>query len=212
MKLYYLTSASYALSNVALKRLKISRFSDLNDPFELLPVDLTDRAHRKALQNFKTKINESKGLICFSSTWENPVLWGHFGDKHQGMALGFEIDEKVVNEVIYSNSLIKIPVDPATKKAKPTSATLDLLLRTKFEDWRYENEWRIFFDLSKEKKEAGMYFCDFSSDIRLTEIILGPRCEMPNEKIEAMIRAMGLYVKVIKSRIAFRSFRVIEAK
>ena len=57
-----------------------------------------------------------------------------------------------------------------------------------------------------------MYFCDFSSDIRLTEIILGPRCEMPNEKIEAMIRAMGLYVKVIKSRIAFRSFRVIEAK
>ena len=34
-RLYHLTSAEYAISNIVFNRLKVARFSDLNDPFEL---------------------------------------------------------------------------------------------------------------------------------------------------------------------------------
>ena len=75
---YYLTGAQFALSNLALRRIKISRFLDLNDPFELLGVDVIDPAQRIAFRAMKQEINESKGLICFSKSWRNPLMWGHY--------------------------------------------------------------------------------------------------------------------------------------
>jgi hypothetical protein len=39
MRVFYLTGAQFALSNLALRRVKISRFEDLNDPFELLGIN-----------------------------------------------------------------------------------------------------------------------------------------------------------------------------
>ena len=45
MRVYYLTSAEYAISNLALKRIKVSRYQDLNDPFELLAADLRSEEH-----------------------------------------------------------------------------------------------------------------------------------------------------------------------
>jgi hypothetical protein len=111
MRLYYLTGSQFALSNLALRRVKISRFSDLNDPFELLAVDLKDKAHRKAFREMKDELNKTKGLICLSRFWSNPLLWGHYAEKHTGMALGFEVDETLVAEVIYAKSPQKIPVD-----------------------------------------------------------------------------------------------------
>ena len=75
MKLYYLIGTQFALSNLALRRIKISRFFDLNDPFELMAVNLSDDEERRAVEGFHDQINASKGVICFSATWENPVLW-----------------------------------------------------------------------------------------------------------------------------------------
>jgi hypothetical protein len=35
-RLYYLTGPDHAVSNIVFSRIKLSRFADLNDPFELL--------------------------------------------------------------------------------------------------------------------------------------------------------------------------------
>jgi hypothetical protein len=48
-RVYYLTPAQFAISNVALQRIKVARFSDLNDPFELLGVDRSKVKNRRAL-------------------------------------------------------------------------------------------------------------------------------------------------------------------
>lgn len=88
MRVYYLTGAQWALSNLAMRRIKIARFAELNDPFELLSVDLADRDHRRTFRGWKEKINEDNGLICLSKSWHNPVLWGHYAEKHTGMASG----------------------------------------------------------------------------------------------------------------------------
>ncbi len=210
MRVYYLSSAPFALSNLSLKRLKISRLADLNDPFELLAANLVNVEQRHAFGEMKRQLNESKGLICFSRTWSNPLLWGHYAEKHTGLALGFEIPDHLLSEVVYTSQRVRIEVDPETKAVKLDEKLINRLLRTKFSDWKYEEESRVFVELDHSTREAGMYFQDFSENLRLAEVILGPRCELPIEKIRALSQSDHHNVKVLKARMGFKEFRVIE--
>lgn len=212
MRLYYLTGPQFALSNLALRRVKISRFSDLNDPFELLAVDLKDRAHRKVFRETKDELNETKGVICLSRSWSNPLLWGHYAERHTGMALGFEVDKTMVAEVIYAITPQKIPVDKKTNRPVLSETLMKNLLRTKFDDWKYEDEMRLFVELDHNTRESGLYFFYFSAQFQLREVILGPRCELPLASIRTIVKDFSPAVTVIKSRIAFRSFRVVKNK
>ena len=210
MRAYYLTGAQFALSNLALRRIKIARFGDLNDPFELLAVDLADKEHRKAFRETKEELAGSKGLICLSRSWTNPLLWGHYAERHTGIALGFEIPSKLLAEVIYAKTPLKIPIDRKTNKPALSEKLMNQLLRTKFFDWKYEDEMRLFVQLDHETKESGLYFADFSADFQLREVILGPRCELPIASVRAVVASFSPAVSVIKSRIAFSTFRVVE--
>ncbi len=212
MRLYYLTGAQFGLSNLALRRVKVSRFADLNDPFELLAVDLQDRQHREALRKLKEALSATKGLICLSHSWENPLLWGHYAEKHTGMALGFEVTDHIPAEVIYAKTPEVIPIDKTTNTPTLSEELMNRLLRTKFQDWKYEDEMRIFVELDHETRESGLYFYEFSSDFQLREVILGPKCELPLESVRVLVSGIKPSVTVLKSRIAFSSFRVVQNK
>ena len=210
MRVYYLTGAQFALSNLALRRIKISRFQDLNDPFELLGVDVGDKKLRAAFRATKEQINEIKGLICFSKSWSSPLMWGHYAEKHTGMCLGFDVPDELLSPVIYAKRLLKIKIDPNTREPKPTAKVVDRLLRTKFFDWKYEDEMRLFVDLDRDTVESGKYFCSFSANLTLREIILGPQCELPIEGVRSIVAGLSPPVFVLKSRIAFTRFKVLE--
>ena len=212
MRVYYLTGAAFALSNLALRRIKISRFSDLNDPFELLAVNLADKDHREAFRTMKDQINADKGLICLSESWSNPLLWGHYAERHTGIALGLEIPEKLLAPVIYATKPLTIPIDKRTGTPKPSETLVNQLLRTKFADWKYEKEMRLFVRLDHSTKESGMYFYDFSNDLQLREVVLGPRCELPISRVRSLVAGWTPPVEVIKARIAFSKFRVVKHK
>jgi len=212
MRVYYLTNAQFALSNIALRRIKISRFSDLNDPFELLAVDLSDKTHRKAFRTTKETLNENKGLICFSKSWSNPLLWGHYAEKHTGICLGFDIPDSFLKPVIYAKYPMKIKIDPKTGEPIFNESNMSRLLRTKFADWQYEDEVRLFVELDHDTVESGNYFYSFSDDLILKEIVLGPRCEIPINGVRSLVENFNQPIRVIKSRIAFSSFRVVEHK
>src|SRR5262249_51887513 len=70
-RLYHLTSVEHALSNIVRHRLKIARFSALNDPFELLAHDSIDKDVRKLLIQHKNELEAKSGLLCFSADWKN---------------------------------------------------------------------------------------------------------------------------------------------
>lgn len=210
MKLYYLSPAPFALSNLSLRRLKVSRFADLNDPFELLAANLANSQHREAFAEMKRKLNEAKGLICFSRSWSNPLLWGHYADKHTGIALGFDVSDHLIAEVIYTDKRVPIQVDKKTKQVVLDEDHVYQLLRTKFSDWRYEDERRLFVNLDPKSREAGFYFQDFTEHLRLAFVVLGPRCDLPIERIRNIVRDQYPNAKVLKARMAFKTFRVIE--
>lgn len=108
MKVYHLLSAEHGLDNIEEVRIKIARYSDSNDPFELLAGNLKNKKIGRAVLGLKTNFQKTKGFISFSSCWDNLVLWSHYTNKHKGMALGFKIPDKFATEIQYSDS--RIPV------------------------------------------------------------------------------------------------------
>jgi len=142
MILYYFTSTIYGIENLKRRRLKISDFSNVNDPFELLGIELRDKEVRKAVNFEKSKISKKNGLLCFSEDKYNPVQWAHYADNHKGVCLGFEIPEKKLRKVKYvSERLARDTLDQPDCNEK--------LLTTKFSHWSYEQERRLIIQLNK---------------------------------------------------------------
>jgi len=139
LRAYYLTSAEYAISNIALGRIKVSRFSDLNDPFELLALRVSERQVRDFGRLLREEYDKSTGLICFSKNWISPPLWSHYASRHRGICLGFNIDRAALADVAYAEERV-LP-----DKSFPTSDMISGDLRsklatTKFQQWAYEAE------------------------------------------------------------------------
>ena len=210
MELFNLSSAEYAISNIALRRIKISRIGDMNDPFELLPINIRNKELRKAVLLTRDQINATQGVICFSKDWSNPVLWSHYADKHRGIALGFELDGRYAVPVSYKSSLTKVEIDQILNITDPSDDFGRMLLATKFDGWSYENEFRAFIDLTKHDSEGGLYFCYFDHHLKLTSIILGARCEVPIDHVRQLVAQYQHKVHVKRARIAFTKFAVTE--
>ena len=94
IRAYHLTSAEHGISGISLSRLKVARFSEVNDPFELMALNSHNREIRRLLRRFKVSQNSKTGLLCFSGNWTNPLLWSHYANKHKGICLGFDLRQK----------------------------------------------------------------------------------------------------------------------
>ena len=210
MRVYNLTGAQFAISNLALRRVKVARFKDLNDPFELLGVNLGDKKLRKAFRDTKEDLDRKVGLISFSRSWKSPLLWGHYAEKHTGMALGFDVPDELLMPAIYADKLSDFKLDKNT--GRPAKGVVEALIRTKFRDWTYEDEVRLFIQLNEDRLESGLYFEHFSDQLQLREVVLGPKCALPLSGIRKLISDCQPEVSVIQARIAFTRFEVLESK
>ncbi|WP_271527544.1 MULTISPECIES: DUF2971 domain-containing protein [unclassified Bradyrhizobium] len=135
-RLYHLTSAEYAISNIVFSRLKVARFKSLNDPFELLARTTLRAEIRLGLEENNNKLNDERGLLCFSEDWTNPVLWAHYGDRHRGICLRFDVEDGFARKVTYR----KARLGDVEARTKDDGEILDALLYTKYESWRYEQD------------------------------------------------------------------------
>jgi hypothetical protein len=209
MRVYHLLSAEHALSDVALKRIRISRYGDLNDPFELFAANMGDRNVRRAMRGWKEEFHRSKGLLCFSRKWENPVLWSHYASKHRGMALGFDLDDALALAIEYSNQRLPVQFRDGDPANGLDEAYVARLIRTKFEHWRYEEEVRVVIQLDAATLEDGSYFLPFSDRLMLREVILGPLCAIPIDAVKGLVDDLYQSVLVRKARLAFKWFSVV---
>jgi len=174
MRVYYYTAERYALSNIINERIKISLLDELNDPFEFLGVNLADRELRKAFEAGRDAVAKEFGTISFSRSSRNPLLWAHYGDKHRGICLGFDIDDDHINEVNYFPERMTATVDMEKEFGGLNVEFVENLLCSKYLGWSYEDEVRVIVPL-EIKDSAGHYFYDFEGNMELKEVILGPR-------------------------------------
>ena len=176
-RVYKFTSAAYGFSNLHNKRLKLSAIDELNDPFDLCPLDTTNPAISNALDAVITHFRRTAAILCFSRNWDNLLLWSHYGDSHKGVYLGFEIPaaapgENYETDVLYQPNVLQIRsqedvnIDLATR-----------LFRTKHESWSYEQEVRMFVGLNDPPDAKGLRWTDFGPNLQLKEVIIGAQCD-----------------------------------
>ncbi|MEZ5454373.1 MAG: hypothetical protein R3E93_16350, partial [Thiothrix sp.] len=74
MRVYHFVNKEYGLENICKRRLKIATLNELNDPFELFGVELSDAAIRYAFRAMKSELTKDRGMLCFSRNVETHVL------------------------------------------------------------------------------------------------------------------------------------------
>jgi len=206
---YYFTSVDYGLSGIALRRLKVARFSDANDLFELLGVRLRDKQVREAVNDFKNRCNKTTGLLCFSQDWTKPILWSYYAEKHRGVCLGFDLKSDLVRDVKYEEDRAMVNFDKASESFVVDDKLRERLLLVKSIHWKPEDEVRIIVDLSKAKRDGQLYFRLFDSDMVLSRVILGPNCALDPHSVRDLVRVRHPRAIVFRSRAEFGNFKVV---
>ncbi|MEE8387309.1 MAG: hypothetical protein V3R65_01935 [Acidiferrobacterales bacterium] len=67
----------------------------------------------------------------------------------------------------------------------------------------------MFVKLDHGTLENGSYFYPFTENIKLREVILGPLCELPIDRIRELVHSTYDGAAVIKARLAFKWFSVV---
>jgi hypothetical protein len=202
-RLYHLTSAEYAISDIVFGRLKVARISSLNDPFELLGRNASNARDRRCLSD-RDMFDSENGILCFSEDWTDPVLWTHYGAKQRGICLGFDVKDGFAKKITYQDDRVR----DAEIRGKTDKEILDLLLHTKFESWRYEQEWRVLLNLGDSISEGGLHFYRFNEQLKLTEVILGAECSIAHREVQHLVATHHPQANTIKARLAFEKFRI----
>jgi hypothetical protein len=203
MRVYKFLSSEFAMKDIRERRIKISEISDLNDPFELIPCDLSEPGHLKAILEMRDELTRNRGLLRFSRAWANPLLWAHYADKHRGICPGFDLNagDDIARAVDYVE-------DRLPWEEPPTEDFTLKLLWSKFAGWKYEDEVRAF--MTREEEESRRYFIHFGDKLKLQEIIVGHRCCIERGEISAATASYPEPVPIIKARLARATFNVEE--
>ena len=112
----------------------------------------------------------------------------------------------------YEPKRLKIDKTRDLTPGKIGEETMLRILATKFSDWHYEDEVRVFVSLDKPDTKTGLYYKYFGADLSLKEVIIGPRCHFSVSDLNSVLTKYGGGVRVIPSRLAYRTFKVIEKK
>lgn len=214
MRLYHFVNKTHGIEDIAKRRLKVATLHDLNDPFELRGVSLADRNERRAFEMFRDEFAKRYGMLCFSLNWKNPVQWSHYGDRHTGLCLGFDVPDSIVMTVIYRAKLYQQDVVDLLKSGdlkRADEAMLDLL-RTKYSHWRYEREARLLISLEEADPISGLFFSDFGTQLALREVIVGHLSVVSRSEMANALGDLCDQVQVRKARLAFKSFRVVRQR
>jgi hypothetical protein len=148
---------------------------------------------RKALED---RLEEIVGILCLTESHENLTMWAHYGDKHQGMVIGFDTTHPYFQSSV-GNAGTPCHLKPVVyhgSRPKLTWSGLaseDIFL-AKGEDWECEKEWRMFAQLDKaeiEQTEAGPIHLFSYPPESVTKVIIG--CRAKPEAVDKVKTAMA---------------------
>lgn len=209
MRVYKFYNKKFGLEAIKKQRLKITTLKDLNDPFEFQALYSDDKKNRDALARSVKKTFEKVGIICFSKSWSNPVLWSHYAECHKGLALGFDVPDKNIHKVIYKSNRVKTSILREAPNSILSHEPHQKAMKTKYKHWKYEDEARLFCALNDIDSDTGLYFESFELlGIDLKEVILGALYEPENDsQIKEQLSKEKIKVKT--SRLASKSFSIV---
>ncbi len=95
------------------------------------------------------------GIYCLSELKDSILMWSHYADDHKGICIEFE---RSPGSILGSDIIRKVEYKPSApiftyaqfKEMDPKVSARSVIL-TKFEHWKYEEEWRIIVEEGNEE-------------------------------------------------------------
>lgn len=218
MLLYRYLKQQYALEALQTKLLKIGRLSELNDPADCRP-RLINSPHDDDPyfeERYFEKIGHEIGVLCFSATFEDPVLWSHYADAHRGLALGYDfrsdLGGAILHVVNYEERRPQIDYRETERllSSDPSGRTffnmvIEKAFRSKAPSWKYEQERRLFAELSPPMCEMrGQHYFLRHLGGAPERVIIGAKCSLTEADIRrAIMRGGGTPIRteIIKAKL-----------
>ena len=131
IRLYRYMSAEAALKTIESRSFKAGRLHELNDPFEwrmgvtgIVPEG--ELFAQSLMDSFVDEMGRDMGVLCFSDTPNESVLWSHYANNHHGVT--FEVDHVIEPDHLFKmNYTDDRPVVDANRLHVPTE--LDCYLK-----------------------------------------------------------------------------------
>ena len=170
---FFIDPTSFTQNNIQTWSANLSQPLNITTNTQIITNTIQDK-----LSNLLIK----KGIICFASKSDNILMWSHYTDNHKGICLGFETSKdstffQKTLSVNYTN------IYPIYKLPDNYGIFLVNVFRTKFEVWKYEEEYRKYSD--------SIGTIQFNK-IALTDVFLG--CEISNNDkcfVECLLNKYG---------------------
>lgn len=213
MKLFHFLPEKWALEAINKQRLKVSRFSDFNDPFELTAMVLDDKFERSVNTANKKRLDDIVRLLCCSASWESPLLWGHYGDKHKGVALELEVPDNVAEAISYRKTRERMNFGELfSKQDDESKRRFFKLCNTKYIEWGYEDEYRIHFTEDEFFSDGEHDFYNLGEQIRIKGIVVGALNRTLTKELVRDALPKGQEISVTTTRTAFQSFKIVHRR
>jgi len=210
MRVYHFTTQAGGMAILRSRRIRLSRLKTLNDPFELLAVEASDKLTRSFLRSNRDEVHETTGFVCFSKGWQNPVQWGNYADRHRGLCLGFDVSDQHLSEVHYQPERVPAKEFRAIAAAQDVES-LRRIGTTKYDHWSYENEVRSIYKLTGADAD-GYEYVAFNTDLKLREVLVGANnITLSRRELFGAINGLG-HINIKKVRPSFKDFKMVEQK
>lgn len=186
MKLYKyigLSNFGYANCEAILRESKlwVSSYRKLNDPFEFRFA--STNVSGKPDTGFAIAVKNSKnGVVSFSATNNDLLLWSHYANAHCGICFEFDSDK---DEILRTARPVSyVPAMPTYDPAKP-----DEMLYSKSISWKYEDEVRVIVpdkcDAQIKVSKDSLCAVYFGHNVTFDDIArFDPLCTGRNKKTE----------------------------
>lgn len=163
----YMPEWPYALGTLTTRYFHFSLISEFNDPFEGKFTEeeySEDETWSKNIRTIldskmiqlKESIEKETGVLCFSETNDNILMWSHYANSHKGIVIGFDPQilckqitssdfDSLLQSVQYDENYPQIEYLKEFNLVKQTKMIVDKWYFTKFRQWEYEKEWRAIY-------------------------------------------------------------------
>lgn len=183
----YYSNLNYASNAIKKGEVYLASPQDFNDGFE---ATLYDEDLRQYIPIDKLHI------FCLSPYYLNQSMWGLYANNEQGVCVGYDVPENLINSVRYTNDLItKASIDDAITKAKVPQKKRTLLNNLdirkkcallKSEDWLHEQEYRIILD--EEDTELISKSGNFFVGLKAVVVYAGRKSEQGNQNFQDLLK------------------------
>lgn len=199
VRLFMYMSWANAQKFIERKTLKATNPLKTNDPFEFLP-----NTEKGNISEEKSMI-ERMGLVCFcfSRLVSSAALWGHYGDKHKGVCLVFDIPLCDIAKLGFSLVRVRYQENRCVRDI----TFCEMFVKDK--SWEFEQEYRIIGHAGTAKKaEDGMLFYD-DFFVFLEGIVLGALSDIDINFVKKFSELNGIgKIKITKGKMDDKKFKI----